>query len=75
MLIFSHYYHSGCWAAGSNNKDQWIGVEFNQTFEISAIQIQSRRNAGQWVKTYEITYSMDGENWNTYSNGDGDTVN
>ena len=73
-LIFSSIIYRGCWTAGSNDKEQWIAVEFDTAFEISAIQLQNRKSGTQWVKTYELTYSMDGKNWNTYKNNNGDTV-
>ena len=73
-LIFSSITNRGCWTAGSNDKEQWIAVEFDTAFEISAIQLQNRKSGTQWVKTYELTYSMDGKNWNTYKNNNGDTV-
>ena len=74
VLIFSYFTNSGCWTAGSRDKEQWIAVEFDTAFEISAIQLQSRESQPQWVKTYEITYSIDGKNWNTYTNDNGATV-
>ena len=45
-----------------------MGVEFDTPFEINAIQYQGRRNNNQYIKSYEITYSSDGENWKTYKN-------
>ena len=76
VLELIHFYgHSGCWAAGANNQDQWIAVELNSTFQISGIQIQSRRHSSQMVKTFELMHSMDGENWVTYADANGDKVN
>ena len=73
-LTFSYYNNRGCWTARRRDTEQWIAVEFDTAFEISAIQLQNRKSATQWVKTYELTYSIDGKNWKTYTNDDGDTV-
>ena len=73
-LIFPYFTNRGCWTAAGNNKEQWIAVEFDTAFEISAIQLQNRKDNSQWVKTYELEYSMDGNYWNTYTNDSGDTV-
>ena len=37
--------------------------------------MQSRRGFNQWVKTFELMYSMDGDNWATYTDANGDMVN
>ena len=37
--------------------------------------MQSRRGFAQWVKTFELMYSMDGDNWATYTDANGDMVN
>ena len=73
-IIVSYDANRGCWRADTSDANQWIGVEFDFFFEIKAIQIQSRHDRDYWVETFELTYSMDGENWITYSNGDGETV-
>ena len=73
----NHLYNafSGYWSPKIQDENQWIGVEFDTAFEIRAIQIQSRHNYDQWVKTYTVSYSFDGFLWNDYTNGDGTTVN
>ena len=37
--------------------------------------MQSRRGFAQWVKTFELMYSMDGDNWATYTDANDDRVN
>ena len=37
--------------------------------------MQSRRHSTQMVKTFELMYSMDGDNWATYTDANGDMVN
>ena len=37
--------------------------------------MQSRRGGSQWVKTFELMYSLDGDNWSTYTDANGDMVN
>ena len=64
----------GSWAAATQDTNQWIGVEFDTAFEIQAIQTQSQFNNHQRVKTYKITYSLDGVIWSTYKNDNDDMV-
>ena len=72
--IFSHNTNSGCWRAGTSDANQWIGVEFDFFFDINAIQTQSRHRYDDWVETYTLTYSRDGENWITYTDINGEMV-
>ena len=37
--------------------------------------MQGRRGNSQYVKTFELMYSMDGDNWATYTDANGDMVN
>ena len=74
IITFSYNANRGCWRADTSDTNQWIGVEFDFFFEINAIQIQSRHDRDYYVETFELTYSVDGENWITYSNGNGETV-
>ena len=78
MKFVKHQYlyntRSGSWGAKTRDTKQWIGVEFETAFEIKAIQTQSRYNVDQWVKTYTVSYSLDGFIWNNYLDGDGAMV-
>ena len=61
--MICNYYNSGSWASHVKDQHQWIQVEFKRHFKIGAIQTQGRSDAGQWVKTYKLSYGNDGINW------------
>ena len=69
--MICNYYNSGSWASHVKDQHQWIQVEFKRHFKIGAIQTQGRSDAGQWVKTYKLSYGNDGINWRGVYDNDG----
>lgn len=61
-----------CWMAAENDDKQWIQVDLNGEKSVSAIATQGRKNAKQWVMSYVLWYSVDGNNFKPYQV---DTVN
>ena len=58
------------WSARVLNKDQWIQIDLSRVEVITAIATQGRANADQWVKSYSVAYSLDGENFVPYETED-----
>ena len=56
----------GSWGPASNNKNQWLQVDFRRQATIVAILTQGRHNNNYWVKTYSVSYSHDGINFFDY---------
>eukprot|EP01083_Nonionella_stella_P296330 1006720_1 len=52
------------WSAQHNNKQQWYQIDANITASIAGILIQGRKNQDQWIKTFKVSYSQDGQHWN-----------
>ena len=51
-------------------------MEFVTPFKIAAIQTQGRSEGDQWVKSYKLSYGLDGINWNDANgNDEGEMVN
>ncbi|KAL9955591.1 hypothetical protein ACROYT_G036933 [Oculina patagonica] len=50
----------GAWIPKSQNGGQWIQVDLGKITKITRLATQGRQNAKQWVKSYSITYSVDG---------------
>jgi hypothetical protein len=50
----------GSWSARRNDQNQWIQVDLGRKEVITAIATQGRSNYNQWVKTYSVSYSLDG---------------
>ena len=58
------------WSAAALNKNQWVQIDLGQDEVVTAIATQGRANADQWVKSYSVSYSLDGENFVTYKTKD-----
>lgn len=74
MTIFS-FHSAGSWTGNKDAKDgnHWIQAMFDKGFKVTAIQTQGRSDSNQWVQTYKISYSSDGDNW-IYASNDGQTL-
>ena len=60
---------TGAWSARTNDLHQWLQVDLRAKTEVTAIKIQGRQDYDQWVKTFTISYSSDGTNFQPYQNG------
>lgn len=54
------------WTALVNDVNQWLQVDFLQNATLSKLATQGRDNTPQWVKSYMLSYSMDGSVFETY---------
>jgi len=54
------------WAARTQRQNQWISVDFAKKVKIHKIATQGLSNLPQYVKTYKIQYSNDGQSFNDY---------
>lgn len=52
---------TGSWSSQANDVNQWLQVDFLQNVKIAKIATQGRQDYDQWVKTYKIMYSEDGQ--------------
>ena len=50
----------GAWSAASNNRHQWLQINFGRPAKIVRIATQGRQDTNQWVTLYTLSYSMDG---------------
>ena len=51
------------WSAQHNNKQQWYQIDAVINIHVAGIVIQGRKNAEQWIKSFKISHSKDGNNW------------
>lgn len=58
--------YRGGWSARKNNKRQWIQVKLGQKTRITGVVTQGRQDASQWVKSYSISYSLNGRTFRPY---------
>lgn len=48
-------------------QDAWILVDFGEFISVTGVDTQGRCDNGrQWVKSYTLSYSADGQNWILY---------
>lgn len=57
------------WSAKQNKVGEWIQVSQESPKYWAGIIIQGRGDLNQWVKTIRITYTLDGQTWESYGNG------
>ena len=50
----------GAWAAGANDKLQWLQVSFGNWTKVAGVAIQGRHTVDQWVESFTISFSFDG---------------
>ena len=50
----------GAWIPKTQDMGQWIQVDLGKIAKITRIATQGRQDAAQWVKSYSISYSVNG---------------
>lgn len=58
--------YMGAWCARSNNRYQYLQIDFARLAKIIKMAIQGRHDANQWVKQYYITHSVNAINFVEY---------
>lgn len=58
-------YRAG-WSAKTNNRDQWLQIDFRRVNKVKAIATQGRADAKQYVTGYYLSYSFDGVHFAPY---------
>lgn len=66
--------YAGAWIPKANDQGQWIQVDLGKITKINRIGIQGRQDASQWVKSYSLTYSVEGGPFLPYSGGHVSTI-
>ena len=47
-----------------NDVNQWIQVDLHAAFKVTGVITQGRNQYyNQWVTSYQISYSIDGQDW------------
>ncbi|XP_072170354.1 uncharacterized protein [Diadema setosum] len=63
---------TGAWSARVNNVNQWIQVDLNRFYLVTGIISQGRQDYDQWVRTYTVSYSEDGNTFTPILDCNGD---
>ena len=59
----------GSWIARYNNRRQWFQIDLGNRAIIIKIGIQGRYDANQWVKSFTVSYGMNGFHFRFYKEG------
>ena len=51
------------WIAGKKEAGEWMQFDFGEPRTVVGAVVQPRRNSVHHVKTYKVTYSMNGKDW------------
>ncbi|XP_078346340.1 uncharacterized protein LOC144631705 isoform X1 [Oculina patagonica] len=52
---------TGAWSARTNDKSQWIQVDFGEVKRVTQVASQGRSDNAQWVTKYRVSYSTFGK--------------
>ena len=61
--------YKGSWVAKTNDVGQWLQVDLGKATKVSKIATQGRDDANQWVKSYWVSFSVDGGYYTEYAPG------
>ncbi|XP_028411620.1 EGF-like repeat and discoidin I-like domain-containing protein 3 [Dendronephthya gigantea] len=59
----------GAWTSQHKDVNQWLQVDFQRSTLVTGISTQGRQDERQYVKSYTISFSKDGENFQNFSQG------
>jgi len=60
---------AGGWSAVSQKAGDWIQVNFYSVKTVGAIATQGRYDAYQWITSYSLSYSNNGNSFTSYQSG------
>ena len=66
LNIYASHGRTGAWVAKYRSSNQWLQIDLRQMCIIKGIATQGRREAHQWVKTFQLSYSRYGARFRSY---------
>jgi len=54
---------TGAWSSRTNDKSQWIQVDFGEVKRVTQVASQGRPDASQWVTRYKVSFSTFGKDF------------
>ena len=61
-----NYTAGSSWCAGTNDTSPYLQIDLQVRHIICAVSTQGNSKADQWVKTYKLQSSNDGETWSMH---------
>ncbi|XP_050406137.1 neurexin-4 [Patella vulgata] len=59
---------SGAWTAGTQNSQQFLGVDLGDRYIVTSVATQGRRGSDEYVTEYFLEFSDDKNTWRIYTN-------
>lgn len=59
----------GAWCAKRSDRRQFLQFDFGGLTRVTRVSTQGRQNSDQWVTSYYITFSRDGQHYTPYREG------
>ena len=69
LNLIASFGSQGGWSAETEDYNQWLQVDFQQSTIITGISTQGLQNWDEFVKNYTISFSDDGNNFHAYKAG------
>ncbi|KAL9978620.1 hypothetical protein ACROYT_G016157 [Oculina patagonica] len=66
LNILSDGKHIGAWCPKHKSTNQWLQVDLGEITAVTKVATQGRYNTEDRVKTYTLSYSVDGTHWTGY---------
>ena len=66
LNILSDGKHIGAWCPKYKSINQWLQIDLGEITAVTKVATQGRYNTDGRVKTYTLSYSVDGMHWTSY---------
>jgi hypothetical protein len=62
-------YGNNSWCSNASSNTEYIQINLGQVRTVTGIATQGDHTMDKWVRSYTISYRMDGKLWHTYKAG------
>ena len=66
LNLLSDGKHVGAWCPKRKSTNQWLRIDLGEITAVTKVATQGRYNSEDRVKTYKLSYSVDGIHWTWY---------
>ena len=66
LNLLSDGKHMGAWCPKRKSTNQWLRIDLGEITAVTKVATQGRYNSEDRVKTYKLSYSVDGIHWTWY---------
>jgi len=66
LNLLSDGKHAGAWCPKEKIPNQWLQIDLGEITAVTKVATQGRYSSEDRVKTYKLSYSVDGIHWTWY---------